>query len=206
MKRKFFSLMVAACVALFSVSGLTSCGGGGSDDAEGYLTLDGFSKHGKGVRLDGTGGNELKILPVARDDEKDTSKYGPTRSMRCNLSNGNDVVVRNVLVTYTITAYANAGSINDSQGAVPLYGTMVISMPTADDTTNKDVLGALGLNSIEDAEAALVSAVALNLQFLGNGDIVVNFTVQGTTGAFLTDIEEQLVSVWGTGSVIKPLP
>ncbi len=206
MKRKFFSLMVAACVALFSVSGLTSCGGGGSDDAEGYLTLDGFSKHGKGVRLDGTGGNELKILPVARDDEKDTSKYGPSRSMRCTLENGaGQIVVQNVLVTYTITAYANAGSINDAQGAVPLYGTMVITMPSADDTTNKDVLGALGLNSIEDAKAALVSAVALNLQFLGNGDIVVSFTVQGTTGAFLTDIEDQLVSVWGTGSVIKSL-
>ncbi len=63
MKLKFFSMMAAACVALFSVSSLTCCSGGGgggggeggsssSADTAGYLTYDGFTKQMHGIRIE----------------------------------------------------------------------------------------------------------------------------------------------------------
>ncbi len=55
MKRKFFSVMMAACTAVFSFSGLTGCSGGGGEEnpTYGYVSLKDFATMHKGFYIGG---------------------------------------------------------------------------------------------------------------------------------------------------------
>ncbi len=68
MKRKFLSVLVAACTALFSFSGLTGCSGGSEhqDDTYGIVTLDDFEYGNKGFYL-AIGSTHMVIMPTDED-------------------------------------------------------------------------------------------------------------------------------------------
>ncbi len=67
MKRKFFSMMVAACAALFSFTGLTGCSGGsGEDDTYGVITLEQFETGSKYFCIS-LGGRYVNIIPLTSD-------------------------------------------------------------------------------------------------------------------------------------------
>ncbi len=167
MKRKFFSLMVAACAALFSFSGLTGCSGGG-DDVEtypGYLTYDGYTKKGLGILLEG-GQVWLKILPTGPVDT-----YSPEREpdspsavrMYVSLTNASGDDIFDGIGTYQILEY------RDREKGLPSKATFIVNVGDADDAVNKQLMAAFGFSATESGLFTFFGQLKLDLVFTGDG-------------------------------------
>ncbi len=181
MKHKFLSMMVAACAAVFSFSGLTGCSGGGGGGSEtssyGYLTVKDFSSCKKGIRI--AGSNWMEIRPVA-----------PTSGVESNLVNmdveltfGSSNSPIGAWATYRVKSYQSSGSINQSSGKVPHVAEMVISLDDVDDVSNEAFLSAIGLGQSGDNEGMLGDELVLTLTFAKSGNVASYFAKLSSGGA-----------------------
>ncbi len=171
MKRKFFSVVVAACAAFFSFSGLTGCSGGSEQqqDAYGVVTLDDFQKARKGFKL-AFGQSVMNIKPIAgsgdgfetegnEEGRQDTGKRTGSRTMLCTINNSYQA-----LVTYTITSWPQTSlrPVGDT--------TLYISFDDAENgvssvqAASKDagVIAALGGDYNTDT---LISSISIRLDY-----------------------------------------
>ncbi len=169
MKRKFFSLMVAACAALFSFTGLTGCGGGGDGQSTpGYLSYSDFTSLRKGIMLRGSQ-VWLKILPTSRlttDGDKKGEGINSTSSgvaVFCTLMNDSGDDCYNVAVDYNILTWV------DREKGIPATAEMKFSMAESGDVLNKELLAALGWTSSADEDFTLSADLNMTLIFTGNG-------------------------------------
>ncbi len=204
MKHKFFFLLVTACAALFSFSGLTGCSGGNDDknyeEAAGYLTLDGFSKRLHGIRLE-SGAAYIYIKPLMKDDTIYAPEASNVRVMFAEIYNEGGTVSTRALVKYEIIRYAQAGAI-DTENGLPELGRMTLTLGQASEAEDRELLTAIGLGVTSDTDACLNSSLAMDLLFTGNGGTV-TYGVMGSTGGFLLDETRNVLNVWGNFSVIK---
>ncbi len=228
MKRKLFSLMVAACVALFSFSGLTGCSGGGEDakgvEKPGYLTYNGFTKKMHGIRLEAAAA-WLTIQPYAPDD----AVYGNSStsvSMVVGMSNDDGMQLNGAIANYSIKSYSYAdangnvmmdvtesqlnrmGLSVDDENVVPYRAVMTVTLGSAADTSSQALLAALGLNMADTDVSVLAGKIELNLLFDGNGGTLTT-SVVGAAGedfwysSITGTIVQNRFDVWGRFSVIK---
>ncbi len=228
MKRKFFSLMVAACAALFSFTGLTGCGGGGESDSvtEGYLTYSNFTESLYGLRIYGAP-VYIEIRPV----EKDTSISGSpgpydSRVMIGFISDrGGRDKMDDVILRYNITdwivpqkdatplqfttdelrALPEAVRSEYYQKALPRCATMTVSLARAANTSNSTLLANLGLYQ---NDVRIKSAIEYHLTFTGYGGTV-TMAVRGDDGdsnATVDSVEQDnIVNQTTTFDVLKSL-
>ncbi len=172
MKRKFFSLMVAACTALCSFTGLTGC----SDSSDsnngsypGYMTYKDWAERGCGFFITGAGSVWVRIMPtgevegVTNFDYGDNYENAPANGimMMASLEFSNSSVM-DCVATYQITEYAQT-----TDGYyLPTRANLYITFGDASDTTNSNVLKAMGF--VDDVEI-YSSMVLRDLIFTGNG-------------------------------------
>ncbi len=203
MKRKFFSVLAAACVALSSLSGLTGCSGGENNDATyGIVTLDDFAKGRKGVRVSLQGAGLMEIMPDPSassdievgdpDKNKKEDEFRVGTEVRDCLVNGK----YRATVTYRIAGWtANNEYPTDGVAGDVNTTTMTIIFNTDDAaaaTKDANLLYALGAYPSKEN---LVSSIELGLQYangtcdglytLGylSGNTVVN-TIKTNPGIF----------------------
>ncbi len=177
MKRKFFSMMVAACAALFSFSGLTGCGGGGGSEKETYgvVTLSDFADAQKGFYIS-IGSRVLRIVPIGKSgvegdssgdtNIKDDPKASGSRTVNCEVWAGS-VGPYYATVDYTVdwpagAEFPTAGTV-DGSTYQPTSGTALV-MTIYDDNGKglaaiTDAVGGAGENT------KLSSAVGIAIDF-----------------------------------------
>ncbi len=174
MKRKFLSLMVAACTAFCSFTGLTGCSNDSSasnsdESYPGYMTYADWAERGCGFFITGAGSVWMRIMPtgqvegVTNFDYGDNYEYAPANGimMMASLEFSNSTVM-DCAVTYQITEYATTV---DGKN-LPVRANLYITFGDAADTTNLNVLKAMGF--VETVE--IYSSMALrDLIFTGNG-------------------------------------
>ncbi len=208
MKRKFFSLMVAACAALFSFSGLTGCsGGGGSDDeTHGIVTLPDFAQGRKGYMFHFSVGT-IEVTPIAgavdniegtlKPGDKDEDAYAVgTRKVYCRV-NGN----LEAYVSYCISGWSDGHPADgEADGAgVTSTGLLISFAPEFIEKASRDpnLLKALGL---EIRNEHLSSDIKIGIQSkTGSCDA----SVTATHVDNVNDTIERVVAPTGTYSVVK---
>ncbi len=211
MKLKFFSMMAAACVALFSVSSLTCCSGGGggggeggSDNTLGYLTYDGFTKQMHGIRIEAST-TYLTIKPTAPVDD-----YAPNqndlpdsagRRMYVSLSNATGTLTTNAIATYIITSYQDEEGIERPTGTLPYAANMTITLGDAGSASNGQILAALFFAS-QNESFTLTDNVDLELRFTGNGGTVA-FSSKGRHFSSIDVTVDIPVSGYGPFAVVR---
>ncbi len=177
MKRKFLSVMLAVCTALFSLTGFTGCGGGGEGDESrvGYLTYADFQR-GYGILLMG-GQVWLRIIPtddvpgLYEPDNNDTSNIDSLTKV-VTMYNASGDRIKDVYATYRITEFA-AGT------ELPIKAELFLAMGDADDVTNEQLMAALGFSTSNNnnnnnywnttTTTTLTGNLNIELLFTGNG-------------------------------------
>ena len=196
MKRKFFTLMVAACAAVFSFAGLTGCSGGGEeeDNTAGYVTYRQWCDGTKGFQI-GAGAQVVYIRPL--DDQStadyvlDKNKYTSPVQKRCMLSAGLSPVSGELVVNYQIVEWVPGETAGAD--ALPSKATLKIYFTESTQMTNKDILGALGIGH---KDAALSSGVTLTLYYTSPGS---GGRLESTFKYFIQDGSEETIDYDGTG-------
>ncbi len=181
MKRKFFSMMVAACAAVLSFSGLTGCSSGNEeeDNSAGYVTYRQWESARKGFQLS-VGSLTVFISPTEGDADTgfdQADKWATPISKWCMLSFGpgdREVEETNpVLVSYEISEYL-PGENPESPDALPYQATLELTFTDSHQLTNSEIKAAFGLGVDDESEFRGTVKVTLRYTSPGNG---------GTAGA-----------------------
>ncbi len=136
MKQKFFSLMVAACAACLSFTGLTACGGGGGGAGEanpGVMTMAEFQKGKKEFRV--LGGMPMTITPVQEADGSQGTGDPNTVYV--------DGIVTMEDVTYNAVLIYSTDE-KDHEDGQPRLGKLEMSMKSVAALTDPSLLTSLG--------------------------------------------------------------
>ncbi len=137
-------MLAAACVALFSFSGLTGCGGGGGvegGETYGMVTPQEFVRGAKGFYL---AGGQLRIMPIGKSNVQAGDPGYPsddphglqTQTVQCKVYVGSaGSYIADVIYRFEWPAgdeYPTAGRVDD-ETYMPVYGTCLM-LPTPTDT------------------------------------------------------------------------
>ncbi len=164
MKRKFFSLMVAACAALVSFTSLTGCSGGiDKEERErtaGYMTYDDWKSGSKMFKFE----TALAFNIIPQPNSSSVSSNGI--SSECYFKLGN--VMEMLDCRYRIDFF-QAGQDADSTKSLPLSAVMNITFTDSSQLSERDFLAAFGHGTTTEGTSSFVRAIKVTLTYNTGG-------------------------------------